>query len=84
MMRKLTNRMNELAVKGYLKGIRAKEKMAALLTQKSGEGFVDTALKILISVVVGALLLAGLYTLFKDTILPTLTQKITDLFNYQG
>ena len=27
---------------------------------------------------------AGLYTLFKDTILPTLTQKITSLFNYQG
>ncbi len=46
--------------------------------------FVDTALKILISVVVGALLLAGLYALFKNTILPTLTQKITNLFNYQG
>lgn len=55
-----------------------------VFSQKSGEGFVDTALKILISVVVGALLLAGLYTLFKDTILPTLTQKITSLFNYQG
>ena len=42
------------------------------------------ALKILISVVVGALLLAGLYTLFKDTILPTLTDKIENLFNYSG
>lgn len=83
-MRKLTKKMDELAVKGYVKGIRAKEKISAVLTQKSGEGFVDTALKILISVVVGALLLAGLYTLFKDTILPTLTQKITALFNYQG
>lgn len=41
-------------------------------------------MKILISVVVGALLLAGLYTLFKDTILPTLTQRIQNLFNYQG
>jgi lipopolysaccharide export LptBFGC system permease protein LptF len=45
---------------------------------------VDTALKILISVVVGALLLAGLYTLFKDTILPTLQSKIQNLFNYNG
>lgn len=44
----------------------------------------DTALKILISVVVGALLLTGLYTLFKDTILPTLTRKIVNLFKYQG
>ena len=28
--------------------------------------------------------LAGLYALFKDTILPTLTQRIQNLFNYQG
>lgn len=40
--------------------------------------------KILISVVVGALLLAGLYLLFEDTILPTLTQRIEDLFDYKG
>jgi len=42
------------------------------------------ALKILISVVVGALLLAGLYMLFKDTILPTLTQRVKELFDYSG
>lgn len=64
--------------------MQARAKLVEVFSQKSGEGFVDTALKILISVVVGALLLAGLYTLFKDTILPTLTQKITSLFNYQG
>ena len=39
------------------------------LTSKSGEGFVDTAVKILMSVVIGALVLGGLYMLFKDTIL---------------
>ena len=82
-MKRLTDRMNDLAVKGYVKGMQARAKLAEVFSQKSGEGFVDTALKILISVV-GALLLAGLYTLFKDTILPTLTQKITSLFNYQG
>jgi multisubunit Na+/H+ antiporter MnhB subunit len=42
------------------------------------------AIKILISVVVGALLLAGLYMLFNDTILPTLTERIKSLFNYKG
>lgn len=83
-MKRLTDKMNNLAVRGYVKGLQAKAKLAEVLSRKSGEGFVDTALKILISVVVGALLLAGLYTLFKDTILPTLTQKITSLFNYQG
>lgn len=83
-MKKLTNKMNELTVRGYVKGMKAKAKIQAVFTQKSGEGFVDTALKILISVVIGALLLAGLYMLFNDTILPTLTQRIKELFDYKG
>lgn len=55
-----------------------------LMNSNSGEGFVDSAVKILISVVIGALLLAGLYTLFGDTILPTLTDRIESMFNYAG
>ncbi len=39
--------------------------------------------KILIAVVIGALLLAGLYALFNSTIMPTVTSKITALFNYK-
>jgi hypothetical protein len=54
------------------------------LKEKSGEGFIDSAVKILIAVVIGGLLLAGLYLLFDDTILPTLKQRITDMFNYKG
>ena len=80
-MRKINDTMNRLAVAAYVKGGRMRKKLADVLTRKEGEGFVDTALKILISVVVGALLLAGLYALFKDT---TLTQRIQNLFNYQG
>ena len=48
------------------------------------EGYVDSGVKILIAVVIGALLLAGLYTLFNTTIMPTVTQKIEGLFNYAG
>ena len=48
------------------------------------EGYVDSGVKILIAVVIGALLLAGLYALFNTTIMPTVTKKITDLFNYKG
>ena len=40
--------------------------------------------RILISVVVGALLLAGLYALFNSTIMPTVTAKVQELFNYAG
>lgn len=54
------------------------------LSNNQGEGFVDSGVKILIAVVIGALLLGGLYTLFGGTILPTLTTKIQDLFNFAG
>ena len=55
-----------------------------VLANNHGEGYVDTGVKILIAVVIGALLLAGLYTLFNTTIMPTVTSKVTELFNYQG
>ena len=48
------------------------------------EAYVDTGVKILIAVVIGALLLGGLYTLFNTTIMPTVTSKIQGLFNYAG
>ncbi|MCX8172903.1 MAG: DUF6133 family protein [Archaeoglobaceae archaeon] len=54
------------------------------LSNNKAEGFVDSGVKILIAVVIGALLLGGLYVLFGDTILPTLTTKIQALFNYAG
>ena len=54
------------------------------LANNRGEGYVDTGVKILIAVVIGALLLAGLYTLFNTTIMPTVTSKVTELFSYNG
>ena len=55
-----------------------------LMKDTKGENYVDTAVKILIAVVLGALLLAGLYALFGDEVMPTLTQRIQDMFNYAG
>ena len=54
------------------------------LRENSGEGYVDTAVKILIAVVLGALLLAGLYALFNDTVLPTLVERVKEMFDYAG
>lgn len=83
-MKKAINKVNELITKCDIKYLREKNKIRNILSQQSGEGFVDTALKILISVVVGAVLLAGLYMLFSDTILPILTERITELFDYSA
>lgn len=54
------------------------------LAEQRAEGYVDTAVKILMAVVIGALLLAGLYALFGDTVMPTLTRRIQEMFNYAG
>ncbi|HOG67875.1 MAG TPA: DUF6133 family protein [Fibrobacteraceae bacterium] len=53
-----------------------------ILKSNRGEGYIDTAVKILIAVVLGALLLAGLYALFGDVVMPTLVNRIQSMFNY--
>lgn len=55
-----------------------------MLAATRGENFVDSGIKILIAVVIGALLLGGLYALFGDTIMPTVTQKVKDMFDFKG
>ena len=54
------------------------------VANKKAEGYVDSGVKILIAVVIGALLLGGLYLLFNGPIMPTVTTKIQGLFNYAG
>ena len=56
----------------------------ATVESTSGEGYIDTGVKIIIGVVVGGVILAGLYALFNTTIIPTLTEKISGMFNYAG
>ena len=50
----------------------------------AGEGYIDTAVKVLIAVVLGALVLAGLYAILNDTVMPTVTERIQEMFNYAG
>ena len=77
-----------MIIKTLIKGQVVKEimfsKVKRALKSNKGEGYVDTGVKILMAVVLGALRMGGLYLLIKTTILPTLTQKITDMFNYKG
>lgn len=63
-------------------GIR--KKVVKTVCDVKAEGYVDTGVKVLIAVVVGALVLASIYTLFKTNIFPTVTSKISGLFSYNG
>lgn len=76
----MRNMMKEAAQNVKAVAVRA----GMLMKDTKGENYVDTAVKILIAVVLGALLLAGLYALFGDVVMPTLTQRIQDMFNYAG
>ena len=76
-------------MKKFIANIREKINSVAARTviavsNVKAEGYVDSGVKILIAVVIGALLLAGLYTLFNTTIMPSVTTKVQELFNYKG
>lgn len=59
-------------------------KVKDVLEDKRGEGYIDTAVKMIIAVVIGALLLAGLYYIFNSMILPGLAERIQDMFGSPG
>ena len=61
-MKKLMRRENNFASRHIVK-------MQMALNNNRGDGYIDTAVKILIAVVLGALLLAGLYALFGDVVM---------------
>ena len=76
-MKKFINKINEKATAVAIKA-------QTTLDNVKGEGYIDTGVKIIIGVVIGGLILAGLYTLFNSTIIPELSTKIGEMFNYSG
>ena len=74
----MKNFMNKIKKKANSLAIRAK----TTIENVKAEGYVDTGVKIIIAVVVGAVILAGLYALFNGVILPRLNTEIGEMFNY--
>ena len=71
-------------VKGF---VSAKEtvmaaKAHAVLDGTVAEAYVDTGVKILIAVVLGALVLSLLYALINGTVMPKVTEKVNSIFSY--
>ena len=71
---------NKVQTKATELAIRAK----STLDNAKAEGYIDTGVKIIIGVVVGAVILGGLYALFDTVILPTLETRINGMFDYAG
>ena len=70
---KAQNKANEMAIKAK-----------TTLDNARAEGYIDTGVKIIIGVVVGAVILGGLYALFNGGVIPRLNTEIQDMFNYAG
>lgn len=78
---------NKLTFKALTLREAAREKALALrakVLDTTGEGYVDTAVKIIIAVVIGALLMAGLVALFNEVIMPRVNTEVTELFDAAG
>ena len=76
-------------MKKFIKSLENKANSAIIsantaIESTAGEGYVDTGVKIIVGVVIGGVILAGLYTLFNGTVIPTMTSKIQGMFNYAG
>lgn len=84
MFNKMSNTVKTMTCKAHCAMACVRARLSAPLCNTRGEGYIDTAIKILIAVVLGALLLAGLYTLFGDTVLPTVTERVREMFDYKG
>ena len=80
----MKNIFNKIQSKINSLTIRTKTAVAAAVDNTRAEGFVDTGVKIIIAVVVGAVILGGLYDLFNTVILPRLNTEIGEMFNYAG
>ena len=68
---------NKISDKARSIAIKAK----SVIENTTAEGYVDTGVNIIIGVVVGAVILAGMYALFNGVILPRLNTEIQNMFN---
>lgn len=55
-----------------------------ILADQRGQTALDQVVAILISIVLGSLLLAGLYALFSNILLPAIQERVMDIFDYAG
>ena len=87
----MANFIKSAEVKAMTAVMTAKDKARSLCARakdavmnREGQGTLDVAITVLISIVLGALILGGLYLIVNGTVLPTITQKIKDMFNFKG
>ena len=72
--------MRKMMNKAALKTGNVISRVKAALKDERGDFYISDGVKIIIAVVLGALLLAALTGIFNTTVIPRITQEITELF----
>ncbi|MCL2076844.1 MAG: DUF6133 family protein [Oscillospiraceae bacterium] len=76
-----TCKAKESVDRAYTKIICAKQNAMTVLSDETGDIQIGLAVKIIIGVVIGALVLAGVYALWENVIMPRLGNEVNEMFN---
>lgn len=69
LIKNINNKANYFIIKGKV-----------ILSNQRGDFYISDAVKVIIAVVLGALLLGAITLIFNQTIIPRITKEITNLF----
>lgn len=72
----LKNKVNALAVRVHSAAVCTK----SAVTNDAGDFYISDGVRVIIAVVLGALLLAAMTLIFNGTVIPRITEEITQLF----
>lgn len=72
----LKNKVNALAVRVHSAAVCTQ----SAVTNDAGDFYISDGVRVIIAVVLGALLLAAMTLIFNGTVIPRITEEITELF----
>ena len=72
----LKNKVNALAVRVHSAAVCTQ----SAVTNAAGDFYISDGVRVIIAVVLGALLLAAMTLIFNGTVIPRITEEITQLF----
>ena len=81
----MKNVISNLATRVSLKAQELKDSAKECLDNENGDFYVSEGVKVIIAVILGSLLITAMVALFNQQIIPSIQDKITELFDaYSG
>ncbi len=77
----MTNSIRNLTTRAYLKAQSLKASAKAALKNENGDFYISDAVRTILAVVLGSLLITAMVALFNSNIIPGIESKITSLFS---